>query len=329
MSLFKQMPITSPPIQKSVLNSPTIQLDIDQVKLFQQYQQQQQQQQHEHLQMQLQQQQQQQQTTSIASTPTKEFIDPMSFVQQGGQLTDTNTQQQLIALQSQQQQQQQAKVQPLANLEQELAKIHNNKPVQQSLQIVTNPMGSPQISQNTLVIDSLTYSDALKLPPDATPINSNQSHIDTMSIATGIAGGIMTVAAAAAATVPINVIDSQPVAQNVRKISRFQVSIVDPNMTASADKATAMVSNVVPSLPANVTGSFTQPNESQIINSMNMNTNAANVNFTQLQTNFQPNQATAVYHHAERTEQAQAQQQHLLFQQPRLVNIHVALKIFM
>lgn len=250
-------------------------------------------------------------------TPTNEFIDPMAFVQQSGQLTDANTQQPSIAMQLQQQ----PNVQPVTNLEQELARIHNSQAMPQSIQtvvsqMVSNPIGSPQIPQNTLVMDNLTYSDALKLPPDAAAINNNQANIDAISIA-----GAAAAAGAVAATIAKPVLDTQPLLQNVRKISRFQVSIVDPVMTTNPGISAEMAPNVAPTLPTNVIGSLTQSNESpeqidkqmyqQQVNRfpegdysfpapLNMPTT---VNFSQLPTNFQPNQTTAVYHHQQQQQQ--------------------------
>lgn len=235
----------------------------------------------------------------------------MAFVQQSGQLTDANTQQPLIAIQLQQQ--------PLANLDQELARVHNSQTMPQLQtvvsQMVSNPVGSPQIPQNTLVMDNLTYSDALKLPPDAAAINNNQPHIDAISIA-----GAAAAVGAVAATIAKPVLDTQPLLQNVRKISRFQVSIVDPVMIANAPISAEMVPNAAPALPTNVTGSLTQSNESaeQIDKQMYQQPNRfpegdysfpaplnmpANVNFSQLPTNFQPNQTTTVYHHQQQQQQ--------------------------
>lgn len=245
-------------MHQSVLNSPTIQFDVDQAKLFQQYQQQQQHQQ-EQMQMLI-----QQQSVSIASTPTKEHVDPLSFVQPT-QLPDASTQQTSMP-----------------------QSISNAVPPLQVVlpQIPSNAMVSPQISANTLVLDNLTYSDALKLPPEVVvPIVSQSSEVISN------------------ASVPVKPVVPPNQTQNVRKISRFQVSIVDPILTTNSDN-----SNVNQTIQTTVSSSMAQPIQSTespeqieklmhnipINNPVNtISTASTTVNFSQIQPNFQPN----VFHH--------------------------------
>lgn len=276
-TLSIQVPITSPPMQKSVLNSPTLQFDIEQAKLFQHYQQQQEQ---------LQQMMMQQQSASIASTPTKEHIDPLSFVQ-ATQLADVNAQQ------------------PSGYMEQDLSRMHSNlPPIQVGVsQIPPNAMVSPQISANTLVLDNLTYSEALKLPPEI--VVPNVSQTTEIIPNTGV---------------PPKPLDTQTPTQNVRKISRFQVSIVDPMLTASGDASNSITSNAKQNIQTNVPSSMAQPMQSTespeqiekqmqhniaINNPVNISTAAQPaVNFAQIQPNFQPN----VFHHQQIDNSGNAQQ---------------------
>lgn len=117
----------------------------------------------------------------------------------------------------------------IQQLEQELARIHTNNSHQMngSQMAASNPSAQPNVA-NTMVVDNLTYSDALKLRPEPV-VETNTLPAETVSAAISNAP-------------PIHMAKPEhamPVLPNVRKISRFQVSVVDPVIVLNIDTSIA------------------------------------------------------------------------------------------
>lgn len=246
-------------------------------------------------------QQSHQMAASIATTPTKEYAESNMFP---SAVPQQETSHQLQAVNQQQ------PLQALGHFEQELSKmtISNMLPIASG----NGATASQYVAANTLVIDNLTYSDAVKLQPDATAPPTNVQVPDNLVSA-----------ATPASTGPQPMIETHK-PPPVRKISRFQVSVVDPNSVSNSTDTTALIAAQQPPLPNIVAGiqahqsAVLPPIESpekQIYSGSasmpsnqslpNMGNTQSTHTYAQVQSNFQSS-PSQIYH--QQTHQQQQQQ---------------------